>query len=60
MAKKAMRVMAPTKAYFVTDKVGTKLGPYPVVTRSGRRVVILNDKQAKYYLTTGAISESAD
>ncbi len=57
MAKK-QPLRLPTQIYYVVDdKVGAKLGPYPVLQQGGRRVVALNDRQAKYYLTTGSISE---
>lgn len=60
MAKKKVVVKLPTKSYYVASNVeGRKLGPYDVREVNGQRVVTLNEKQAKYYLTTGAISEVA-
>ncbi len=58
MAKAKMPVQLPVRLYTVVDaKVGTKLGPHPVLQQGGDRVVALNEKQAKYYLTVGAITE---
>ncbi len=57
MAKKQLVQLPVSRYYVISDKVGSKLGPYPVVTHNNQRVVMLNEKQAKFYLTTGVISE---
>ncbi len=60
MAKKKSAPMPslPVKNYrILVPSVGKMLGPHKVFEAGGSRYVILNEKQAKYWITTGVIVE---
>jgi hypothetical protein len=60
MAKKAVRQTPVTYVYKVTSSlVGKTLGPHPVVNSGNDRVVVLTDKQARYYVEQGVIELAA-